>query len=1033
MMDNRPCELSTQAPRSWKTSGSCGELDWLENSAFISADCFKPPPKTNTKSRVWDRIAVPTVTERRSHQKIYKRVSANLRVDSKYCAVVAELESQGLDQRKRTRTRDHVVPYGSAEFEDRTRPDVTGEEELAEARDHVEGALQTIWKDNLRLRDEAYTLKNKRSSFDPAQLTWIPRKRHNTRWPINPPTENTTYIAKLQPLIKFELHPSQIDEAAYIEQEEVLVRDRNVQQTEALQGGVPQSPRVPEPEEPSHQLKKDKPGRRRRTLRPSLSTISEATDETFAFPLLTPTLSRVTRPSPAKRRQDVADQCKTPTKVAETPMKNFTLDATPYTGDVRSNSQSSQLMIPSSPTLMDSASGRTPTPDHAEQTPTSLGVDTGDTTSEVQDSNAVEKHHTSSTISPDLEQTNTESSSAYITALPFFDQPIPDVQIEPEHESRRRISLNNARRSDRTSDVKIIKRVHNWMVGASVGKKRRHSDMGTSRQPMVSKRRHTLDVDAGMNPDIFGQIKLIPNSAESPKKPKEILHERLEGSQENVSSDPTLSLQTSAQSKVLISPETEEIDNKTNAANGANEDDEENVEGDSDMAYLQSFVQRSKTSKEEKRDDATSAPIILKTFSKKRRSGSLNSATSDAGSPMAKMTTAAATITTAKPRVPLGEKDANKSPSPSKKRKLKGAEDGSMPLKKKNGRLVAPDLDDLEPANIKRKKRRKGIESDTDDVFNPEMDFNQVLTQRSTTGGAGARRSTRIATTQKPEPAPINVRLPGGVFVDNSDMPTVSTAGITNAVLQRKADQDLANKTRANTRKNRGGAVPVQMALASMAERLGDGGADEATITTGFVVEPKAGRSGGIKTVRWDEILARVQGEETVAIAAAADCEESKAEIESPTEDQEEDEEEDTQLPSPPQLRVVGLNSPEPERPGNPVANQLVTDNEEQAEAPAKNKSAPVRRSSRAATVSRLPKRGSGAPAPAAAPLTPIPTPKRSSLPAPSRVSKSGVGGRGGAAAAAAAGAAEARARLGMAGPGTPAPRRGGKRGGRRG
>lgn len=881
----------------------------------------------------------------------------------------------------------------------------------------------------MRLQEETCRRKNKRSSFDSVQLTWIPRKRHNTRWPINPPTANSELIAKLQPLIKFELHPSQIDEVAYFEQENAI-EQRDVQQTESQQDSVPPSPRVPDPEEPAQQLRKEKPGRRRRTLRPSLSTISEATGETLAFPTLTPTLNRVIHASPAKRRQEAADQHKTPTKVTETPMKDFTLAATPHTGDIKLNTQSGHLIVPSSLTNVDSISGGSPTSDHAGQIHTSPIFNIQDITSEAPGDNVEGHDHSPSAASPDLVHTATEDSSTYFTALPFFDQPIPDVQVEPEHESRRRVSLNNARRSDRTSDVKIIKRVHNWMAGAAVGKKRRHSDMSVLHQPVVSKRRHTLDVDAGMNPDIFGQLKGIPPPAESPKKPTEMLHEQTEASHEHVSSPPTMSSENSTHDKALASPENDESEERAaNESNAENEDDEENVEGDSDMAYLQSFVQRSKSSKEEKRDDVPSAPILLKVFSKKRRSGSLNSATSDAGSPMAKMTNSAATISTAKARVPLGEKDANKSPSPSKKRKLNAAEDGSMPLKKKSGRLVAPDLDDLEPATTKRKKRRKGIESDSDDVFNPEMDFNQVLTQRSTTGGAGARRSTRIATTQKPEPAPINVRLPGGVFVDNGDMPTVSTAGITNAVLQRKADQDLANKTRANTRKNRGGAVPVQMALASMAERTGDGDADEFTITTTVFVEPKVGRSGGIKTVRWDEILARVQGEETVAIAAAVEPEECKAVAESPTEaeDQKEDEEEDTQLPSPPQLRVVNLPSPGADRPDNPVANQLAIDGEEQ-EAPVKNRLAPVRRSSRAATVSRLPKRGGGSSAPTAAPLTPIPTPKRSSLPAPSRVSKLG-GGRGG---AAAVGAAETRARLGMAGPGTPAPRRGGRRGGRR-
>lgn len=77
---------------------------------------------------------MPTATGRRSANKIYKRVSANLTVDTKYPIVLAELEGQGLDQRKRTRIRGHIVPYGSAEFEDKIRPEITGEQELAEAR-----------------------------------------------------------------------------------------------------------------------------------------------------------------------------------------------------------------------------------------------------------------------------------------------------------------------------------------------------------------------------------------------------------------------------------------------------------------------------------------------------------------------------------------------------------------------------------------------------------------------------------------------------------------------------------------------------------------------------------------------------------------------------------------------------------------------------------------------------------------------------------------------------------------------------------
>lgn len=77
---------------------------------------------------------MPTATERRTTHKIYKRISAHLPVDSKYLTVLAELESQGLDQRKRTRIRGHVVPYGGVEFENQIKPEITGEQDLNEAR-----------------------------------------------------------------------------------------------------------------------------------------------------------------------------------------------------------------------------------------------------------------------------------------------------------------------------------------------------------------------------------------------------------------------------------------------------------------------------------------------------------------------------------------------------------------------------------------------------------------------------------------------------------------------------------------------------------------------------------------------------------------------------------------------------------------------------------------------------------------------------------------------------------------------------------
>lgn len=427
----------------------------------------------------------------------------------------------------------------------------------------------------------------------------------------------------------------------------------------------------------------------------------------------------------------------------------------------------------------------------------------------------------------------------------------------------------------------------------------------------------------------------------------------------------------------------------------------ENVDGDSALADLHSFVRRAKSSKERKDVPASAMilpPLATSSLTKKHPSGSLGSATSENGSPVSKIEKMATTTTTTmtSPRVPLGQKDANKSPSPSKKRKLKGSgpPDAAAPLTKKSGgRLVAPDLEDYgTEAPAQPKKRRRKIEADrTGDIFNPDMFPSQDLTKRTSSssssapdrdGGSASRRSSRIATVKKT--AAIPVRLPGSATLDLGDMPAPSTATVT----ARKADRDLAAQTRANTDKNKGGAMPVAFVLAS----LGAAVADEDDQQTASITLPKT----GMKSVRWDEILARVQGEEMPAPAAAENGEGAA------------DEEEEMALPPPPQLRFASDPS---DRPGNPVGGMLANEDEEEQgkkDAPAALSPAPVRRSARSAA-SRLPTRGGSA----------TPVKKKSSLPSagPGSVSKPS-----------AASATEARARLGMAGPGTPGPRRGGRR-----
>lgn len=237
--------------------------------------------------------------------------------------------------------------------------------------------------------------------------------------------------------------------------------------------------------------------------------------------------------------------------------------------------------------------------------------------------------------------------------------------------------------------------------------------------------------------------------------------------------------------------------------------------------------------------------------SKRRESMTLST-----GSPRAQVETG---ITIKSPRQPLRQKDINMSPSPSKKRKLKEVEEAPLNMTK-TSRLVKPDLEDTMPQPL-RKKRRKGGENDSpDEIFNPEMAMSQSLTQKGSSGGP--RRSKRVATTKPAEPVTpshIPVRLPGSF---DADMPAVSTAGL----MQRKTEKDLATLTRTNTRRNKGAALPVPARLAGLSLP-----AD--TVADPFISPDKAAglrASQRGKSVRWDETLARFQGDDGDSPSAAA-------------------------------------------------------------------------------------------------------------------------------------------------------------------
>lgn len=377
---------------------------------------------------------------------------------------------------------------------------IPGTEELKLAR-QVE-AEASLGLRNIR------SLPSKQSTFDSAQLTWVPRKRHNTRWPVTPPTEDCAFIAELQPLIKFALHPDQIR----IDEPSVLVQGIE-KQLSPLHN--------PKPEEPVQQLQDQKPPNRRRTIcgRPSLSTISEAYDEPPAFPVLTVgPKPRLVHASPIKASKPGAPGIgsETPAEVGESPMKIFTTTATHTLGDegIEATSPEGRLEVPSSTdTNLGIATAGHPAAQSSSLKELTIVMPAGDDfevascQSHFRDSLMGTYAEGATSITPSASE-NTDSGT-YQKALPLFDAPAPGAQNESQYEAKRRISLDNARRSDRRSDARTLKRVSHWMEGtaASNAKARRHSELSEDlyHNETLQKRRHTLDVDVGRNLDIFAQ------------------------------------------------------------------------------------------------------------------------------------------------------------------------------------------------------------------------------------------------------------------------------------------------------------------------------------------------------------------------------------------------------------------------------------------------------------------------------------------------------------------------------------------------
>ncbi|KAK3386068.1 hypothetical protein B0H63DRAFT_560531 [Podospora didyma] len=182
-------------------------VSWKSTQAPIAKDAFLSPQIP--QPRPWERVAVtPAAGHTRRQAKIWKRVTAPPTSSSanSYASAMTELESQGCGSRKRVRDTRHVPVYGDGKFHHSVNDICDGKWDLVEARSAVAAA----------------NLAEKRTTT-PHQLEptskWVPRKRHSTRWPIEPKMSKTKrMVADLQPLIEFDL-PVVAEDPADVKQE----------------------------------------------------------------------------------------------------------------------------------------------------------------------------------------------------------------------------------------------------------------------------------------------------------------------------------------------------------------------------------------------------------------------------------------------------------------------------------------------------------------------------------------------------------------------------------------------------------------------------------------------------------------------------------------------------------------------------------------------------------------------------------------------------------------------------------------------
>ena len=304
------------------------------------------------------------------------------------------------------------------------------------------------------------------STFPENQLRWVPRKRHNSRHPIAPllGDGNEPMAASTQQPLAEPAKPA------------VSVDSTTVAEDAA-------------------QRADDKQMRRRSTRRLSRRVSLAPIQEEDEASTIGSAKNTGRTPSHAARRVSVLTEnaaC-SPTKVACSPRKLFTVTATP-----------SKVLLAETPRRM------TGTPAKSSRKSSRKSLQKSQSSpSSPPPSSPLPAGRNGGTDDPlvdlaDLSGSPPNRSSLGPEMAPLvFDQPTPQVQAEPAHETSRRVTLQNARRSDRRRSSlggRGTISARSDFDGATQGRpsrRRSSTHLGSGQSESKASRRHTLNVFGG--------------------------------------------------------------------------------------------------------------------------------------------------------------------------------------------------------------------------------------------------------------------------------------------------------------------------------------------------------------------------------------------------------------------------------------------------------------------------------------------------------------------------------------------------------